>query len=258
VGSADFKSQFNGYVTKSLVGVDESKIDDAAAIEAIKSLVSNPYSMLNEKNSPAKQIVNHVKLIMTTNHIFDFAHISQEENKWFVIEVGKIAKRDNALQDKLKEEIPAFLYYLKNRELAHYSHESRFAIPDELVLTKALRRVQENSKPQLVAQIEEYVKGFFRDYERPVLKIDAKRLYECLFPERNTRFSNFDIEKILKNEFDLFPSACSEYFKIPIITIIDEVIDEDSGEVVSEAQTIVKWENKTGKIYTFLREDWLK
>lgn len=258
VGSADFKSQFNGYVTKCIVGVDESKIDDPAAIEAIKSLVTSPYSNLNEKNTAARQIVNHVKLIMTTNHIFDFAHIGTEENKWFVLEVGKIDRRDNTLLDRLKEEIPAFLHYLQNRKLVHYTRESRFAIPDEAVQTKALKRVQDNSRPQLVVMIEDYVRGFFNDYPEKVrLKIDAKRLYEALFPERSTRYSSYDIEKTLKNEFNLKPSIKSEYFTVPVQNVVaQESHDEETGEL-TEAQVAVKWQHHTGKVYEFLRVIWM-
>ena len=258
VGSADFRSQFNGYVTKSIVGVDESKIDDPAAIEAIKSLVTSPYSNLNEKNTAARQIVNHVKLIMTTNHIFDFAHISTEENKWFVLEVGKIERRDNTLLDRLKDEIPAFLHFLQNRKLVHYTRESRFAIPDDAVRTKALKRVQDNSRPQLVVMIEDYVRGFFHDYpDRVRLKIDAKRLYEAIFPERSNRYSSYDVEKTLKNEFNLKPSIKSEYFSIPVQSVSsEEELNQDTGELIP-AQLSVKWVAHTGKVYEFLKTTWM-
>ncbi|MES2386517.1 MAG: primase-helicase family protein [Bacteroidota bacterium] len=256
VGNADFLSQFNGYVTKCLVAVDESKVDNQLAIEAIKSMVTNPYAMLNEKNSSARQVVNHVKLVMTTNHIFDFADIDSKENRWFVLEVGKLAKKDNELLDRLKEEIPAFLHYLKNRELVHYSRESRFGISDEVVITKALKRVQANSVSQLVAMMRDYVRQYFIDHEKPVLRIDARRLYEALFPERNSKFSGYDVEKSLKNDFNLQPSHKSQWFSMPTITFSEEQVDEETGEVIIESKRTVTWEGKTGKVYEFKREDW--
>jgi hypothetical protein len=142
----------------------------------------------------------------------------------------------------------------KEHQLRHYTTRSRFAIPDEEVLTNALQRVRDNSKPQLVAMIEGYVQQFFTDYsERDVLEIDALRLYQALFPERSSKFSNFDVEKTLKSEFGLKPSEKSKYFKVPVVSVIDETVDEQTGEVMHPAQMKVEWKGYCGKVYGFGR-----
>ncbi len=257
VGNADFKSQFNGYVVKSLVGIDESRIDDPAVIEAIKSMVTSPYASLNEKNAPARQVVNHVKLIMTSNHVLDFAHVAREENKWFVIDVGRIPRRDSGLMDKLKGEIPAFLHFLRHRQLVHFTAESRFAISDRDAHTKALARVKENSVPQLVALVQDAVRQIFIDFPehtRQHFRCDAKRLYELIFPERTPRYTPHDVGRVLKQEYELAPSEKTSAFLFPTIDPVAEVASEETGEVMQEASTKVSWKWMTGKVYTFRRE----
>ena len=257
VGNADFKSQFNGYVVKSLVGIDESRIDDPAVIEAIKSMVTSPYASLNEKNAPARQVVNHVKLIMTSNHVLDFAYVAKEENKWFVVDVGRIAQRDSYLMDKLKAEIPAFLYFLRERKLAHFTTESRFAISDEVAATRALARVKENSVPQLMALVHEAIRQLFIDFPEETavyFRCDAKRLYELIFPDRSPRFTPHDVGRVLKQEYELTASERTEAFQFPFIEAMPELVSEETGEVLREAKTRVTWKWMTGKVYTFLRE----
>ncbi len=111
IGNAELTSEFNGYTTKSLAGVDESKITDPNAIERLKSIITLPFATLNEKQVSAKEVESHLKLIMTTNHIDDFISISEKENKWFVVEVAPIKKKDNEIISKMIEEIPAFLWF---------------------------------------------------------------------------------------------------------------------------------------------------
>jgi hypothetical protein len=255
IGNTDFKSQFNGYVTKSLVAVDESKIDDIAVIEAIKSMVTSPYAMLNEKGVSSKQVINHVKLIMTTNHIFDFASIREEENKWFVIEVGKIGQKNKELMDLMRQEIPAFLHFLLHRELKYYTRESRFAIPDAVIETEALKRIKLSSQSQIVSMIQNYITGIFEDFEIETFKVDALRLYQGLFPEKTGKYSNYDVEKVLKEEFKLKPSVKSEYFKLPTYEIQEEEqVIPDTGEIITPVVKTI-WKGYTGKVYTFLRTD---
>lgn len=257
IRNADLESQFNGYVVKSLGGVDESKITDLRYVEMLKSLITMPFVNFNDKNVSAKEIETHFKLIMTTNHVYDFISIAEEENKWFVVEVGTIAKKDNSLVNRMVEEIPAFLYFLQHRQLQHYTKESRFAIPDKEVETEALRRIKENSKPELVTLITKYFKSRFLEFNEPQIKISAKMLYQELFPDNNSRFTNNEISKCLKNDFGLEVSETPKYFRTPFYEIIKhEGIDETTGEYI---EPVLKkdWHGETGNIYTIGRENFI-
>ena len=198
IGNAEFQSQFNPWITKAMLGVDESRIHPDS-ISMIKSLVTNTYVRLNDKNVPAKDIINYTKLVMTTNDIFDFASIGEQENKWFVVEVSPIKKRDAELPQKMFAEIPAFLHHLLHRKLRHYTTGSRFAIPDEAVRTEALVRLKQYSKPILQRLIEEYVRDIFKEFtfRDDEFKIDAKRLHEEIFDGRSDyRFTKHDIATV--------------------------------------------------------------
>jgi len=221
-------------------------------------MVTSPYASLNEKNAPARQVVNHVKLIMTSNHVLDFTHVAREENKWMVIDVGRIARRDSALLDKLKEEVPAFLHFLRHRRLAHYTSESRFAISDRDAYTMALARIKENSLPQLVTLVQQAIEQMFTDFPdhtHRTLRCDAKRLYEMIFPDRTPRYTPHDVGRILKQEYELVPSPKTETFQWPTIEAVSEQVNEETGEVTQEATTRVRWQWVTGKVYTFSSKD---
>ena len=256
IGNEELTGQFNGYVTKSLLGVDESKIDDPKAIAAIKSLITSDYVYKNTKMVQADDEVSHLKLILTTNHVFDFAHIRKEENKWFVLEVDKKEGGiDNTLRDQMYTEIPAFLHYLQNRKLAHYSKGSRFGIADEQVETKALKRIKESSKSPIMQQIEAYVQGHFLEFpQEQTLKIAAKDLYEQLFPIKNYRHTPFEISKTLNQEYKMFADKKAGWYRIPVKTPLEqEFINEQTGEVITHE---LSWLTGTGKLFTFKREDW--
>jgi hypothetical protein len=155
------------------------------------------------------------------------------------------------------EEIPAFLWYLQNRTLAHYTKASRFAIPDQEVETKALLRIKQNSQSQLKAMISEYLQTRFQLFKEPEIRIDALRLYEQLFPEKSLKFSNYDIGKCLKNEFGAEPSRESLRFKLPILLPLkDDEVNQETGEVIEFALEY-EWKSCIGKVYKFKSEDFL-
>lgn len=254
IGNQDFKSQFNPYIVKSLVGIDESRIDDMGTIEMIKSMVTNAYANFNDKMVSARPVVNRAKLIMTTNHIFDFANIGESENKWFVLEVSKLQHRDKDMVEKMMDEIPAFLHYLRHRELQHFTTESRFAIPDDVVETEALKRVKESSTHPLLRMIREYVQTRFLDHGEQQFQMDALRLYENIFPERSNKYSKDEIKMVLNREMNMFTTDITAYFSYP--TVEESVMDEmPEPGLVPEMK--VKWVGKSGKVFTFIREQWL-
>jgi len=258
IRNADLESQFNGYVVKSLGGVDEGKITDAKYVEMLKSLITMPTVNLNDKNVSVREVETHFKLIMTTNHINDFIQIDEAENKWFVVEVGDIKKKDSSLVSRMIEEIPAFLWYLQHRTMVHRTKESRFGIADKAVETQALLRIKENSQPQLKAMIRDYIKTRFLQFDEREIRIDALRLYEQLFPEKTNRYSNYDIVKCLKTEFGMEPGEKPERSKIPVfLGQEDDKVDIDTGEVV-ESEMQYKWMSFVGKQYTFKPGDFLQ
>ncbi|WP_183906824.1 DUF5906 domain-containing protein [Rufibacter immobilis] len=256
IGATDFRSQFNPYIVKSLVGVDEGKIEDPTIIEAIKSMVTTDYANFNDKMVSARPVINRVKLIMTTNHIFDFANINEDENKWFVLEVGKIKNKNNDLMSEMVREIPAFLHFLRNRKLEHFTTTSRFAIPDEAVETEALARVKENSTPPLVAMIKDYIIDRFQEHNETEILIDRLRLCEALrYREKTDKISAYEVMVSLKRDLNLKPSKTSEHFRYPL-PMVDVV--ENEGEEGLLPSFNVEWKYASGKVYTFKREDFIK
>lgn len=264
IGNAEFQSQFNPWITKSILGIDESRIG-TDSISMIKSLVTNNYVRLNDKNVPAKDIINYSKLVMTTNDIFDFANIGEQENKWFVVEVSPITKRDAELPQKMFAEIPAFLHFLLHRNLRYYTTQSRFAIPDEVVRTEALGRLKQSSKPILQRLVEDYVAGIFKEFEFPndEFRIDAKRLHEEIFDGRSDyRFTKHDLAAVLKNNMNMEPSQKTLWMSVPRLEAREDVQEpqagvfvDANGKEVDPFETV--WRRGAGKCYVFRKEEFV-
>ena len=62
--------------------------------------------------------------------------------------------QDTEIEEKMKDEIPAFLHYLKNREL-HYPKSGRLYFDDNLFRTPALNAVIEASEPPLIKNVKD-------------------------------------------------------------------------------------------------------
>lgn len=230
VGNGDLMSEFNGYVTKSLVGVDESKISDRQVVERLKSLITMPTVLFNDKNISAVEIDNHTKLIMTTNHVSDFVQIDEEENKWFVVEVGQVKEKNSDLMGAMIAEIPAFLHYLRNRELVHYTTKSRFAIPDDVVQTQALRRIKDTSGNPIVKMVREFVARTFQEFPDVYpqkLELTTRLLHRGLFEDKPTRVDEQTLQNILKTEMGLKTDTTTRSCRLYIQPVVMEQPQQD-------------------------------
>jgi len=155
----------------------------------------------------------------------------------------------------MQAEIPAFLHFLLNREMKHYSNESRFAIPDHVIETKALDRIKANSKPEVLVMILEYLKDRFSEYQEEEILIDAKRLYEVVFGEKNYKYSPHLVGQTIKRQLGIEPEkGVSKYFKVPK-TEVDGPESVDSDGVIIPAPLKVNWEVHYGKPFVFPKSE---
>ncbi|MES2388024.1 MAG: DUF5906 domain-containing protein [Bacteroidota bacterium] len=261
ISNNDVQSQFNPWVTKSLIAVDEGKITDPAAVEKIKSLITNDMVTMNDKNASLVEVQNHMKMIMTTNHINDFVAIDEEENRWFVLTVGKIDKSRliGNLLDLMVEEIPAFLYYLKNRRLVHYCTKSRFAIPDEVCETEALKAVKASSKSYIAQRVERFVIDYFNDFgsrlKEDNFRMNAKGLFAALFPTGSSTRDEHDLKNCMENEFGMFLSKHSTSWKQYRFKPESVVVSYSDDEII---ELEIEPYDASGKYYVFEKAKFIK
>lgn len=180
-------SPFNGsWAGKLIVSVDESFIDmneKNGAGNKLKMIATNATIPFEEKHKAAGEIPNISKLIMCSNDEYNFVKIDKEENRYCIIKVEPIkGDSDPHMVKKMIEEIPAFLYFLKNRK-TFYPEKSRLWFKESIFETPALLKIKERTEPSTVKHIKETIKEQFYNMRAETLKLSARALFELVKPD---------------------------------------------------------------------------
>lgn len=185
--SSRLMSPYNGHwAGKLVVAVDESFInmdDKNGAGNKLKMIATNATIPFEEKHKNAGEIPNISKLIMCSNDEFNFVKIDKEENRYCIIKVEPFTgDTDPHMVKKMLEEIPAFLYFLKHRQL-YYPERSRLWFDERLFETEALLKIQSRTEPLVVRHIKGTIKEQFYNMRAETLKLSARALFELVKPD---------------------------------------------------------------------------
>ena len=137
----DFRSQFNStWVNKLIIGIDEVLFDKREDSERLKNLATTTIYKSEAKGKDRLQTEFFGKFILCSNNENDFVSIDPGEDRFWVRKISPLEFSDTNLRDKLKKEIPHFLFFLKQRKLTN-EKESRLFFNPNLTKTKALIKV---------------------------------------------------------------------------------------------------------------------
>ena len=248
LGNAEFKLDFNThYISKVLIMVDESFIDldKKSEKERIKKLATSTTQFYHPKGIDATEIDYYGKLIMCSNNENNFIQLEKSDVRFFVVKVLPFEKEDPDFFDKLVEEIPAFLYYLRNREMVH-PKTTRAWFATEHLITDQFNEIIKHTRGRLENDIREYIEDILLTHSISSYKIDATRLTKAINEQSKYKHSVADIRAFLKTECDLKPLKPQRY-KIP--TSVPDVSSHDELSVF--------WEDANGRPYEFFKEDWI-
>lgn len=173
-------SKFNGsWVGKLIIGVDESFIDTdkPTVVNRLKMIATNNSIPLEKKGKDAGEVPNFAKLIMCSNDETNFLKIELEETRYWIIKVGSIPQGDldPHIRERMQAEIPAFLYYLKNRTM-YYGEKTRLWFDPADYATDALKKIQERTQPKIWKGLCEVITEQFAWQRTTRLFIDNKIL----------------------------------------------------------------------------------
>lgn len=163
VGNADLANDFNAHwATKSVVICDETKIDKHSVIEKIKNFSTAKKIFMNAKGKGQVELDCFIKFILITNNEETFITATEDDTRYWVNKVPVLDKEDPKILDRIVDEIPAFLSYLRDRKLAT-EYKSRMWFQDELIKTDALKRVIAYSEPTIIKELRRGLKDLFLD-----------------------------------------------------------------------------------------------
>jgi len=212
INPSDLTSDFNSsYATANVIEIEETLIEKSITVEKLKALATGKFVSVNEKFISNYKLPFFGKIILASNNEDKFAKVDEEEIRFFVRKVGKPIYKNHDVENNLREEIPAFLFYLSSLPAVDFS-VGRVPFTVEELKNETLTAVKKESKTGLYKDMfERFVDHFSNSSKNDesifVVPVDIKERWY-----KNSH--NIDIHYIrtvLKNEFNLKPGAAIRY-----------------------------------------------
>ena len=153
----DFRSQFNSdWAGKLLIVVDEVLLSRREDSERLKNLSTTLSYKVEAKGKDRDEIVFFAKFVLCSNNEYLPVIRDAGETRYWVRKIDRLQSDDTDFLQKLKAEIPAFLYHLQHRPLST-EKESRMWFAPSLLHTEALRKIIRSNRNRLEIEMCELV-----------------------------------------------------------------------------------------------------
>lgn len=232
----DFRSQFNSdWANKLIVAVDEVLLDRREDSERIKNLSTAISYKAEAKGKDRSEVDFFAKFILCSNNENNPIIIDQGETRYWVRKVKPLEKEDNQILNRLKSEIPQFLYYLQYRRLSTKS-ESRMWFRHDLLITDALRKIILYNRSKVEIEMLSIISEIVQIKKLDNFRFSIGDMINML-AIRQFKVEGGQIRKILQNKWELQPEPPT-YYTSYYIAYDDEILEK----------------KKTSRIYTVSKE----
>ena len=153
----DFRSQFNSdWAGKLLIVVDEVLLNRREDSERLKNLSTTLSYKVEAKGKDRDEIAFFAKFVLCSNNEYLPVIIDAGETRYWVRKIDRLQTDDTDFLQKLKAEIPAFLYHLQHRQLST-EKESRMWFATSLLHTEALQKIIRSNRNRLEIEMCELI-----------------------------------------------------------------------------------------------------
>ena len=153
----DFRSQFNSdWSGKLLIVVDEVLLSRREDSERLKNLSTTLSYKVEAKGKDRDEIAFFAKFVLCSTNEYLPVIIDAGETRYWVRKIDRLQSDDTDFLQKLKAEIPAFLYHLQHRQLST-EKESRMWFAPSLLHTEALRKIIRSNRNRLEIEMCELI-----------------------------------------------------------------------------------------------------
>ncbi|MCS2794533.1 DUF5906 domain-containing protein [Bacteroides faecis] len=153
----DFRSQFNSdWAGKLLIVVDEVLLSRREDSERLKNLSTTLSYKVEAKGKDRDEIAFFAKFVLCSNNEYLPVIIDAGETRYWVRRIDRLQPDDTDFLQKLKAEIPAFLYHLQHRQLST-EKKSRMWFAPSLLHTEALQRIIRSNRNRLEVEMHELI-----------------------------------------------------------------------------------------------------
>ena len=201
----DFRSQFNSdWAGKLLIVVDEVLLCRREDSERLKNLSTAQTYKVEAKGKDRQEVNFFAKFVLCSNNELFPVIIDVGETRCWVRKVMRLDSDDTNFLQKLKEQIPAFLYYLQHRPLST-TKESRMWFDPALIRTEALERIMQSNRNHTEIDIVELLRTIMESQNVDKISFIPQDLLPLL-SLNGVKVELWHIRKVVKELWRLKPA----------------------------------------------------
>lgn len=231
--SHSLNSNFNlDWGNKLILGLDEAFFQKEEITEKIKYLSTSNKNKIEAKGKERFEIDFFGKFIMCSNKEDSFIKIDADEIRFWIIKVPKLKFEDVDFLNKLIDEIPAFLYYIQNRNFASEKKTRMWFTPKQ-IYTPALKKLVSNNRNRVEKEIAQILISVLEKFD--LEKVDFVP-FDLLNALNKTRVKSdlTQIRQILKKDWKIKNQKNSlSYRKFTVLSDGDIVLTDSKGRYFS-------------------------
>lgn len=233
----DFRSQFNSdWTNKLIIGVDEVLLDKVEYSEKLKNLSTAKQIKSESKGVDKVETDFFGKFILCTNNEEKFVLVDSNEIRYWVRKINRLENDNVNLLSEMKNEIPAFLYFLSKREMST-EKKSRMWFTKEQIYTEALGRLKKGNQTQLEKEIRILISEQMNAFGLEEISYTVTDLFDLCRVSLKT--NKTQIGEALRKRFEMKPVKTPSTYKVYYLS----GIDGDNPVLCSNV--------KKGRFYTF-------
>lgn len=237
----DFRNQFNsGWTSKLIVGGEEISLNQKPDVDKLKNLSTAKSIKSESKGKDKIESQFFGKIILCSNHEEDFVKIEPDEIRFWVRKIPSINKEiPDFDRDYLENEIPAFLYFLKNRDIKS-PKVTRMWFTREQIYTTALQKLINGSESRLEREIKEIISNDLIVFDLSEIHFTLTDIINRL-KNVNVRAGQTEIKEIFQKWRKTPPTGTRKYKSY--------ILNQNTG--MQEITTL------TGRCYNFKKEEFI-
>ena len=201
----DFRSQFNSdWAGKLLIVVDEVLLNRREDSERLKNLSTTLSYKVEAKGKDRDEIAFFAKFVLCSNNEYLPVIIDAGETRYWVRKIDRLQSDDTDFLQKLKTEIPAFLYHLQHRQLST-EKESRMWFAPSLLRTEALQKIIRSNRNRLEIEMCELMRDIMASTGIDTLSFCCNDIL-TLLANSYVKAEKHQVRKVLQECWKLTPA----------------------------------------------------
>lgn len=235
----DFRSQFNSdWAGKLLIVVDEVLLNRREDSERLKNLSTTLSYKVEAKGKDRAEISFFAKFVLCSNNEYLPILIDAGETRYWVRKIETLQSDDTNFLQKLKEEIPAFLYFLTQRKLAT-TQESRMWFNPRLIHTAALQKIIRSNRNRVEIEMTELFLDIMANMNVESVSFCINDILPLLIYSQ-VKVEKYQVRKVIQEIWKLTPAPNS--------------LSYTSYEIVLSRECHYEPKRKIGRFYTITKE----